>query len=113
MCQIQIEKKENYILATLQGEVTLGCTAEVKEKLKEYAELHKQYQILVDMKEVEFIDSSGLGVMVAWFKMCNQEQGKLIFCALNSHVSRIIGYAKLDKIFNIAESIEDGEHRLQ
>ena len=39
MCQIQIEKKENYILATLQGEVTLGCTAEVKEKLKEYAEL--------------------------------------------------------------------------
>ena len=65
------------------------------------------------MKEVEFIDSSGLGVMVAWFKMCNQEQGKLIFCALNSHVSRIIGYAKLDKIFNIAESLEDGEHRLQ
>ena len=112
MCQIQIEKKENYILATLQGEVTLGCTAEVKEKLKEYAELHKQYQILVDMKEVEFIDSSGLGVMVAWFKMCNQEQGKLIFCALNSHVSRIIGYAKLDKIFNIAETIEDAEAML-
>ena len=77
MCQIQIEKKENYILATLQGEVTLGCTAEVKEKLKEYAELHKRYHILVDMKEVGFIDSSGLGVMVAWFKMCNQEQ--LIF----------------------------------
>ena len=109
MCQIQVEKKENYILATLQGEVTLGCTAEVKEKLKEYAELHKQYHILVDMRDVAFIDSSGLGVMVAWFKMCNQEQGKLIFCGLNNHVSRIIGYAKLDKIFNIAESIEEGE----
>ena len=109
MCQIQIEKKETYILATLQGEVTLGCTAEVKEKLKEYADLHKQYHILVDMKEVGFIDSSGLGVMVAWFKMCNQEQGKLIFCGMNSHVQRIIGYAKLDKIFTIAESIEDGE----
>ena len=69
MCQIQIEKKENYILVTLQGEVTLGCTAEVKEKVKEYAELNKQYHLIADMTGVTFIDSSGLGVMVAWFKM--------------------------------------------
>ena len=31
---------------------------------------------------------------------------------MNSHVQRIIGYAKLDKIFTIAESIEDGEKLL-
>ena len=43
MCQIQIEKKENYILATLQGEVTLGCTAEVKEKLKVAYDYGKQF----------------------------------------------------------------------
>lgn len=112
MCQVQIEKNENYILATLQGEVTLGCTAEVKEKVKEYTELHHQYHLIVDMTGVSFIDSSGLGIMVAWFKMCNQEQGKLVFCGLNSHVQRIIGYAKLDKIFNIAETIEDAEKML-
>ena len=48
MCQIQIEKKENYILATLQGEVTLGCTAEVKEKLKEWIdEFNEQNNILL------------------------------------------------------------------
>lgn len=109
MCQVQIEKKERYMLATLQGEVTLGCTAEVKEKVKEHAGLLRQYHLIVDMTDVSFIDSSGLGVMVAWFKMCNQEQGKLIFCGLNSHVSRIIGYAKLDKIFNIVDTLEDAE----
>lgn len=112
MCQVQIEKRENYVLAALQGEVTLGCTAEIKEKVKEYAELHKQYHLIIDMSQVGFIDSSGLGVMVAWFKMCNQENGKLIFSGLNSHVNRIIGYAKLDKIFNIADSIEDAEKML-
>ena len=109
MCQVQIEKKENYILVTLQGEVTLGCTAEVKEKVKEYAELNKQYHLIADMTGVTFIDSSGLGVMVAWFKMCNQSQGKLAFCGLNSHVSRIVGYAKLDKIFTIVDTLEEAE----
>lgn len=109
MCQVQIEKNEQYVLVTLQGEMTLGCTAEVKEKVKEYAELNQQYHLIVDMTGVSFIDSSGLGVMVAWFKMCNQQQGKLVFCGLNSHVSRIIGYAKLDKIFSIVENIEEAE----
>ncbi len=109
MCQVQIEKKEQYMLVTLQGEVTLGCTAEVKEKVKEYAQLHQQYHLIVDMTGVSFIDSSGLGVMVAWFKMCNQEQGKLIFHGMNSHVSRIIGYAKLDKIFSVVDTLEDAE----
>lgn len=109
MCQVQMEQKEQYILVTLQGEVTLGCTGETKEKVKAYAEQQKQYHILVDMTDVSFIDSSGLGVMVAWFKMCNQQQGKLVFYGLNNHVSRIIGYAKLDKIFTIAETLEDAE----
>ena len=112
MCQVQIEKKEQYIYAMLQGEVTLGCTAEVKEKVKEYAEMYQQYHLIIDMSNVSFIDSSGLGIMVAWFKMCNQQQGKLIFCGLNSHISRIIGYAKLDKIFTIAESLEAAEAML-
>ncbi len=109
MCQVQIEKTEQYILVAMQGEVTLGCTAEVKEKVKEYAELHQQYHLIVDMTGVSFIDSSGLGVMVAWFKMCNQAQGKLVFCGLNSHVSRIVGYAKLDKIFSIVDTLEEAE----
>lgn len=109
MCQVQIEKRESYIFVSMQGELTLGCTAEVKEKVKDYAERNQQYHLIVDMSDVSFIDSSGLGVMVAWFKMCNQSQGKLVFCGLNSHVSRIIGYAKLDKIFNIVDTVAEAE----
>lgn len=109
MCQVQMEKREGYIFASMQGEMTLGCTAEVKEKIKAYAALYHQYHIIVDMKDVEFVDSSGLGVLVAWFKMCNEENGKLVFYNLNRHVQRIIGYAKLDKIFHIAEDLQAAE----
>ena len=56
MCQIQIEKKENYILATLQGEVTLGCTAEVKENVCDFAEIQMMINALklVDCFEQDF-----------------------------------------------------------
>ncbi len=112
MCQIQIEKKENYIAVALDGELTLGCTGTVKEKLKDYAQMNNQYHIVVDMSGVSFVDSSGLGIMVAWFKLCNEQNGKLVFYGLDTHVNRIIGYAKLDKIFNIVDTLEAAEAML-
>ena len=59
MCQVLLEKKDNMIIATLSGELVLGCTSEIKEKVKAYAESNKLYRLLIDMTEVTFIDSSG------------------------------------------------------
>ncbi len=107
MCQVQLEKVDNYILATLSGELILGCTREIKEKVKEYADTHRNYHLVVDLSGVTFIDSSGLGILIAWFKMANQQQGKVAFCNLTAQVRKIIGFAKLDKIFTITDTLEE------
>ncbi len=109
MCEVYLEKKAAYVVVTLRGELILGCTGEIKEKVKAYAQEHQLYRLVVDLSQVSFIDSSGLGALIAWFKMANQEQGKVVFCAPSAQVGKVIGYAKLDKIFNIADSIEAAE----
>ena len=50
MCQVLLEKKDNMIIATLSGELVLGCTSEIKEKVKAYAESNKLYRLLIDMR---------------------------------------------------------------
>lgn len=109
MCQVLLEKKDNQIIATLSGEMVLGCTSEIKEKVKAYAESNHLYRLLIDMTDVTFIDSSGLGALIAWFKMANQQQGKVVFCNLTAHVRKVIGFAKLDKILLITDSREAAE----
>ena len=109
MCQVLLEKKDNMIIATLSGELVLGCTSEIKEKVKAYAESNKLYRLLIDMTEVTFIDSSGLGALIAWFKMANQQQGNLVFCGMTDHVRKVVGYAKLDKIFTIADTLDEAK----
>lgn len=109
MCQVYLEKKAGYVTVTLQGELILGCTSELKDKVKAYAEENQLYRLIVDLSQVSFIDSSGLGALIAWFKMANQKQGKVIFCTPSAQVGKVLGYAKLDKIFTITNSLAEAE----
>ena len=113
MCQVILEKHTGYLTVILQGELILGCTSEVKEKVKNYAEENQIYHMLIDLSQVSFMDSSGLGALIAWFKMANQHQGKVIFCGFTDYVRKIVGYAKLDKIFAIADTRAKAEELLR
>ena len=109
MCQVHLEKQDAYLVATLNGELILGCTSEIKEQVKSYAEANQQYNMIIDLTDVSFIDSSGLGALIAWFKMANQQQGNLVFCGMTDHVRKVVGYAKLDKIFTIADTLDEAK----
>ncbi len=112
MCQVHLEKQNDYMIVTLQGELILGCTSEIKEQVKSYAESNQQYALIVDLTDVSFIDSSGLGALIAWFKMTNQHQGNLVFCGMTDHVRKVVGYAKLDKIFTIVDTLDEAKAKM-
>lgn len=109
MATVKLEKKDNYIYAELSGELTLSSSNEIKTTVKNYLETEHNYFVLVDMSKLELIDSSGLGVLISWFKLVNQEQGKVVYAAASQHVSKIIGFAKLDKIFALTETVGEAE----
>ena len=112
MCQVQLEKHEQYLSAALSGELILGCSAEIKEKVKAFAEANQQYNMIIDLTDVSFIDSSGLGALIAWFKMANQQQASLVFCGMADHVRKVVGYAKLDKIFTIVDTLDEAKAKM-
>ena len=109
MATVRLEKKETYIYAELSGELTLSSSNEIKATVKDYLEAEKNYFLLVDMSQLELIDSSGLGVLISWFKLVNQEHGKVVYAAASQHVRKIIGFAKLDKIFMLTDTVVEAE----
>lgn len=102
----------DYVVACLKGEFALGNSNEMKETVKQYLEHNHTYRLIVDLSQVDFIDSSGLGVLISWFKMTNQQQGNVIYVHPTSYVAKIIGFAKLDKIFLIVDSMEEAVAKL-
>ncbi|MEH2181724.1 STAS domain-containing protein [Nostoc sp.] len=55
--------------------------------------------LLIDMKEVKFIDSSGLGALVSAMQMVRAANAKLFVCSISDQVRMLFELTKMDRIF--------------
>lgn len=80
------------------------------EELK--AELNRIFEsgskdLIVDLKEVRFIDSSGLGVLVSGFKNASTRQGTIKLSGLQTQVKSMFELTRLHRVFDIFPTADD------
>jgi len=63
--------------------------------------------ILIDLKYVNFVDSSGLGALVAAMQAVKQSDAKLFICSLNDQVKTIFELTKMDRILHVFATREE------
>lgn len=68
--------------------------------------------ILIDLKDVTFIDSSGLGALVAALKTVRSAGGKLFICSINEQVRMLFELTSMDRVFEVFSSREEFEQKL-
>ncbi|MFA7059820.1 MAG: STAS domain-containing protein [Pedobacter sp.] len=76
------------------------------------AEINRTFEqgtkdILLDLKEVRFIDSSGLGVLVSGFKNASTRQGSLRLCGLQTQVKSMFELTRLHRVFDIFQTVDE------
>ena len=57
--------------------------------------------ILSDLNEVDFIDSSGLGILISFFKQINEKKGQLVYIGIHDYVAKLIDLVQLGQVFII------------
>ncbi|HIO95543.1 MAG TPA: anti-sigma factor antagonist [Campylobacterales bacterium] len=76
---------------------------EVKAKILKDIAVSKE-DIVINCSKIEFLDSSGLSVIMAVFKQLNSQKRKLILCSLNRQPQELMKITQLHKIFTINNS---------
>lgn len=56
---------------------------------------------MLDFKNCEFIDSTGLGVMVAAYKKCVEQGGTIKLRSVHGNIMKIFTLTRLDQVFEI------------
>ena len=58
-------------------------------------------QAVINMDQVNFVDSSGLALLIQGMKHCRQNKGDLHLCGFQEPVRTIFALSCLDKTFNV------------
>ncbi len=78
----------------------------LKQELSRLFEEGKQ-RIVVDLKEVRFIDSSGLGALVSGFKNASARQASLKLSSLQNQVKSMFELTRLHRVFDIYPTVDE------
>lgn len=66
-----------------------------------------KHDLVIDLKEVRFVDSSGLGSLVSGFKNASARNGNLKLCGLQPQVKSMFELTRLHRVFEIFPTAEE------
>ena len=106
---INIKKTKNHAIIELHGSL-IGTTysQNLKNEIDILLEINLN-KIILDMKHITFMDSSGIGIIIKTFKNVKSDKGQLFIVNCNSSVQNVLKLTKLDHILQIYDSVEEAE----
>jgi len=93
-----IKANGNYVTAVLTGKIYSQDAAVIRDELLEEVE-KGAIDIDLDLSELTYIDSTGLGVLVTLHKRTKEKNGKLKLNGVQGMVGELLKRTRLDKIF--------------
>ncbi len=82
--------------------------AEFRQEVSELVESGADI-ILIDFKDVTFMDSSGLGALVLALKTVRAAGGKMYICSVHEQIKMLFELTSMDRVFDIFSTREDFE----
>ncbi len=100
------EKNEIVIIFVKEERLDAHNSGELKLEMQGLYDGGKK-NLLVDLKDVRFIDSSGLGALVSGFKNAISHQGNLKLSTLQPQVKSMFELTRLHRVFEIFASTSE------
>lgn len=103
--QITTQHQDGVDIITVDANrIDAAVAIQFKDRMREVLGTERPRYVL-DLHKVEFIDSSGLGAIVAGMKLL-PKGGKLELAALCPAVDKVFRMTRMDSIFDIHQSVE-------
>jgi anti-sigma B factor antagonist len=102
---IDLVQGESYWLLTLAGDLDYGECASFRMNIDRILKTSPPSTI-VDLSDLEYLDSSGLGLLLSLSKEYGAQGGRLVLVT-NETVDNILSLTRLNGIFSTATSVDD------
>ncbi len=96
--RVNYEDKNEYIDVNIGGELDIYTSEEFKQAvMREFSKNKKD--IVIDAKELKFVDSTGLGVLISLLQKSQENDKKIYIDNAKANIRKIFDITDLDKLF--------------
>lgn len=102
-----IRCEENFMIVELDGEIDECVSEDIKRKIDTAYENAKGKDLILDFNNVDFIDSSGIGLILGRYKKVIESNGKVYIVGAKDQVQKVFEISDLYNIVTPYKNIED------
>ena len=103
---IDVADRDGCTVVSVRGEVDLATAPSLKNRLLELV-ADGATNIVVDLSNTDFLDSTGLGAVVAAYKRVRAHDGHLKLVATSARVRRVFEITNLDRVVPICATLDE------
>src|SRR5262245_19150875 len=103
---LQVRESGGWVIVAVEGDVDLTSAPALRQRLHAVVAAGTP-NVVVDLDGVEFLDSTGLGVLVGALRRSRQDGGDLRLVCSVSRLRQVFEVTRLDRAFVIVDSVAD------
>lgn len=102
-----VDKHDKYVLIKLnENKLNSLVSPQLKSELI-LTNTEGQRNIILDLSNVKYSDSSGLSSLLVGHRICKNSDGTFILTGINGNISRLISISQLENILTIVGTVEE------
>lgn len=103
---LELITRDENLIVKLRGELDHHSTESGRRKIDQYYMDKNLSNIILDLTQLTFMDSSGIGLIMGRYKNVLERKGKMALVSDNNSIDRILKMSGLIKIIDLYETVE-------
>lgn len=107
--RIRTEEKSRCLVIHIEGELDHHTAEDIREKVDKIYDRTSCKDMVFDFEQVEFMDSSGIGMIIGRYKNAEKQGGQVFITGMDENIQKIFALSGLQKIVKSYANMQDFE----
>lgn len=109
---IKLISEKRTIVVKIETDLDHHTAIQIRRAVDTKIKSSNAINVIFDFCGVEFMDSSGIGMLMGRYKIANILGGKVLVFGMKKQIKRIIDMSGIDKVIVVCESLEEALRRI-
>ena len=109
---LDFKMKEDVLVVDIAGDLDHHQASQARDEIDRTIDAFKSKHLVMDFSKVEFMDSSGIGVVMGRYNKVREKEGNIVLTGCSKYVKLILEMAGIFTIVSSCDSLEEAFRQL-